>query len=58
MKLTPEEELILDGKMGYASRKSMEILVALGTIYEAEKMVPVNHVHLTGLTIDPSESGG
>ncbi len=58
MKLTREEELMLKGKEGYAVQKSMEILVALGTIYEAEKMVPVNHVHLTGLTIDPGESGG
>ena len=40
MHLTPEDQDLLEGKAGRAARKAMEILVALGTIYGAERMVP------------------
>ena len=36
MKLTTEEQKMLDGAHGRATQKAMEILVALGTIYGAE----------------------
>lgn len=48
MMLTKEEKAMLGGQSGYAVQKSMEILVALGEIYEAQKMVPVSHAHLVG----------
>jgi predicted aconitase len=35
MELTKQEQAMLDGKEGYATRKSMEILVALGEIFGA-----------------------
>jgi predicted aconitase len=38
MKLTKQEQRMLDGEEGYAVRKSMEILVALGDIFGAEKI--------------------
>jgi len=35
MNLTKKEQKMLDGEEGYAVKKSMEILVALGNIYGA-----------------------
>jgi predicted aconitase len=50
MKLTPEEQEMLDGKQGKATRKSMEILMALGDIFEAECMVSVHGVQIAGVS--------
>ena len=36
MKLTTEEQSMLEGRCGYPVQKSMEILVALGEAYDAE----------------------
>ncbi len=52
MYLTPEEQAMLAGEEGRAQRKSMEILVALGTIYGAERMVPVTSVQVAGVSYD------
>ena len=52
MKLTKEEQAMLDGEFGRATRKAMEILVTLGTIYGAEKMVPVSSVQIAGVSYD------
>jgi predicted aconitase len=50
MYLTKEEERMLDGKEGYATRKSMEILVALGNIFGAEKLISVGSVQVAGVS--------
>lgn len=47
MRLTREEQEMLEGKFGYPVQKSMEILVGLGECFNAEKMIPVDSVHLT-----------
>jgi predicted aconitase len=52
MKLTLEEQRMLDGTRGRATQKAMEILVALGTIYGAERMVPVTSVQIAGVSYD------
>ena len=52
MDLTPEEQEMLAGAQGQATRKAMEILVALGTIYGAERMVPVTSVQIAGVSYD------
>lgn len=52
MQLTKEEKEMLEGKQGVAIRKSMEILVALGEIYGAEKLVEVNSVQIAGVSYD------
>ncbi len=49
MRLTPEEEAMLAGDQGTAVRKAMEIVVALGRIYEAEELVPVTSVQVAGV---------
>ena len=50
MYLTKEEERMLDGEEGYAVRKSMEILVALGNIYGAERLIKVGSVQVAGVS--------
>jgi predicted aconitase len=52
MKLTKEEQAMLTGDQGKATQKAMEILVALGTIYGAECMVPVSSVQIAGVSYD------
>jgi len=41
---------MLDGEEGYAVKKSMEILVALGNIYGAEKLIEVGSVQVAGVS--------
>jgi len=50
MRLTDEERALLDGSAGYAARKAMEILVALGQIYDATDLVPVRSVQISGVS--------
>ena len=50
MRLTKEEEKMLQGEEGYAVKKSMEILVALGEIYNAEALVNVGSVQVAGVS--------
>lgn len=50
MKLTPEQEAMLNGEQGRAARKALEILSALGTIYGAEAMIPVTSVQISGVS--------
>jgi predicted aconitase len=52
MDLTQEEIQMLSGEKGPAARKAMEILTALGTIYNAERMVPVSSVQISGVSYD------
>ena len=50
MHLTQEEEELLAGSQGHASQKAMQILVALGKIYGADRMVPVSSVQVSGVS--------
>ena len=50
MFLTKNEERMLDGEEGYAAKKSMAILVALGNIYGAEKLIEVGSVQVAGVS--------
>jgi predicted aconitase len=52
VELTFEEQDMLDGKQGRSARKAMEILAALGAIYEAETMLPVTSVQIAGVSYD------
>jgi predicted aconitase len=52
MQLTAEEQAMLDGKSGKAVQKAMQILVALGIIYEADGMIPVSSVQVAGVSYD------
>ena len=50
MYLTKNEEKMLDGEEGYAVKKSMEILVALGNIYGADRLVEIGSVQVAGVS--------
>jgi predicted aconitase len=50
MELTKEEQAMLEGKEGYAARKSMEILKALGDIYGADRLIKVGSVQVAGVS--------
>ncbi len=46
--LTSEEERILSGSEGHGRRKAMELLVALGDIYHAERLIPIESAQVSG----------
>ncbi len=50
MYLTREEELALSGEYGYAVQKAMEILVALGDIYGADRLIPIRSAQIAGVS--------
>lgn len=50
MKLTVEEQKMLDGEYGKTVQKSMKVLVALGKIYGAEHMIEIKNVHAPGVS--------
>ena len=50
MYLTKEEEKMLEGEYGFATQKSMEILVTLAKIYNAEKLIEVSSVQVAGVS--------
>ena len=52
MNLTAEEQAMLDGAQGRATQKAMQILVALGTIYAAPRLIPVSSVQIAGVSYD------
>ncbi len=58
MKLSREEQEMLEGKLGYPVQKAMEILVGVGECFNAEKMVPVASVHLAGCSLMTAGRGG
>ncbi len=50
MYLTDEEKAMLEGAQGEGVRKAMEIVTALGTVYGAERLVPIEHAHVAGVS--------
>ncbi len=52
MNLSPNELAMLNGEEGRATRKAMEILTALGTIYGARRMIAVSSVQIAGVSFE------
>ncbi|MFP4050440.1 MAG: aconitase X [Thermoplasmata archaeon] len=50
LNLTKREEKILEGGEGPGPQKAMEILVALGDIYEADRLIPVESAQIAGVS--------
>jgi predicted aconitase len=48
--LTEKEKEMLNGEEGYATKKAMQILVALGDIYGAERLIKVGSVQVAGVS--------
>lgn len=58
MKLTDEEKKMIDGTSGTLIQKSMEILVTLGEIFGAERLLPIKNVHSPGVSYRVSGDAG
>jgi phosphomecalonate degydratase large subunit len=52
MQLSSDEIAMLSGEQGRATQKAMQILVALGKIYTAGRMIPVSSVQIAGVSYD------
>src|SRR5512136_477540 len=50
MYLTKNEEKILDGEQGEVMERMFRLLVRLGEIYKADKMIPVGSVQVAGVS--------
>ena len=50
MHLTKEEERIYEGEEGWTRKKAMEILVAIGDINNASKLIPIKSAHISGVS--------
>ncbi len=50
--LTTEEDAMLNGEMGKTIQKAMEIIVGLGKIYQAKRLIPVSSVQVAGVSYD------
>ncbi|MGL6016550.1 MAG: aconitase X, partial [Selenomonadaceae bacterium] len=46
MKLTAEEQAMLDGDYGAGTQLAMKVLAAIGEAYDAPYMVPVTRTHV------------
>jgi predicted aconitase len=56
--LTDYEKELLDGRQGEPARMAMEILVALGKIQGAERMIPIRSAHIAGLSLKSHGTAG
>ncbi len=50
MHLTKEEEDILEGEHGPGPEKAMKLLLAIGKIYDAEKLIPIESAQVAGVS--------
>jgi predicted aconitase len=50
MYLTPEEEKLFNGERGPTYQKAIEILAALGDIYEADRLIPIKSAQIAGVS--------
>jgi len=50
MHLTKEEERIYDGEFGWANQISMKILVRLGELFKATRLIPISSAHVSGVS--------
>jgi predicted aconitase len=58
MFLTRDEEAMLAGQKGEGARTAMELLVALGDIYEAKRLISISSAHLSGVSYKTIGEGG
>ncbi len=50
MQLTRAEERVYDGEDGWAQQTSMKILVRLGELFDADKLIPIDSAHVSGVS--------
>jgi len=56
--LGEKQEKMLSGDRGGAVKKSMEILVGLGDIFGAERLIPIGSAHVSGISMRTSGEAG
>ncbi len=50
MYLTKEEERVYNGECGWTNQVCMKILVRLGELFGAEKLIPISSAHISGVS--------
>src|SRR3990172_6779591 len=50
MELSAVEQRILDGEEGEGARTAMDLVVALGTIYGSERLIPISSAQVSGVS--------
>ena len=50
MHLTAEEERIYNGEQGWAYQTAMKILVKIGDLFDAERLIPIQSAHIAGVS--------
>ncbi len=50
MYLTPDEEKLFNGERGPTYQKAIEILTALGDIYDADRLIPIKSAQIAGVS--------
>lgn len=50
--LSDEEQAMLNGSMGKALQKAMQIIVGLARIYQARRLIPITSVQVAGVSYD------
>ena len=50
MHLTSEEEKVYNGEVGWAHQTSMKILVRLGDLFGATRLIPIKSAHISGVS--------
>ncbi|HUL39167.1 MAG TPA: aconitase X catalytic domain-containing protein, partial [Methanomassiliicoccales archaeon] len=58
MDLSRDEEEALAGEQGPGVQRAMELLVALGRIYDADRLIPIASAHLSGVSFKTIGDGG
>jgi len=58
MRLTVEEQRMLNGEHGEVVQKMMGLLVAMGEAFDATRMIPVNSVHVPAVSLSTLRRGG
>ena len=48
--MTREEERLYDGELGWAYQVAMRILVKLGDLFGADKLIPITSAHISGVS--------
>jgi predicted aconitase len=57
MFLTKEEESILAGSQGSGMQSAMQLIVDVGTFFEAEKLIPITSAHISGVSYLTGKDG-
>jgi len=58
MYLSREEEKMLEGEYGLAVQKAISLLVAIGDVNDAPRLIPVTSVHISGTSYKEARDAG